>query len=263
MTEDRSLSIMIGLFVWGACMAALVLCLAPWAEAALGPDPYCRLSKDHICVDATYTGDTISVSGVADPGAQVIIKVASPAASMKLARKAKVGPIWMNVSDVEFGNTPAFYQVNCTGALEPLLPAALLDSLGLGYDGLKHQMQLSPAAENTEVNFKEFIGLKESEGLYKVRPDSVRVDGKGQFQSTFIWPSNAPAGPYQVTVYEVKDGRVLHQATSQVVVEKVGLIRWLANMAQHDGATYGLLAIASALGAGLVVGFVFKGAKAH
>ncbi len=247
------------LMVGWAALAALLLAVPAAADISSGQ--YCCLSKERICVNYNFTGDTVAVSGLAEPGAEVIVKVSSPPASLKLARKGRVGPIWMNVSEAEFRNAPAFYKVNCTQTLNPVLPSGLLNRLGLGYDGLKSQITVSPAEEDSPENFQEFIGLKESEGLYDMGPRSVQVDSQGVFHTSFEWPSNAPAGPYTVTVYEVKDGRLLREATGRLSVETVGLTRWLADLAQHNGAAYGLLAVASALGAGLVVGFIFKGAK--
>jgi len=247
-----------------AAMVVAGLILTSPQARAVPEGHYCTLSKDRICVDSTYMGDQIDVSGAALPGAEVIIKVTSAPGPMKLARKGKVGPIWMNVADVAFDNAPAFYKVNCTETLNPALSPQQMSSLGLGYNGLKSQIAVKPAAEDSPANFKEFIGLKEGSGLYEVKPHSVAVDRQGSFRTSFAWPSNAPAGPYTVTVYEVKDGKLVRQASRQLTVERVGLARWLADMAQNHGAAYGLLAIATALSAGLVVGFVFKGAsKGH
>jgi uncharacterized protein (TIGR02186 family) len=224
--------LMVGWAALAACAAALML-LGP-AAANISSGQYCCLSKERICVNYNFSGDSVAVSGLAEPGAEVIVKVSSPPASLKLARKGKVGPIWMNVSEAEFRNAPAFYKVNCTQTLNPVLPSELLNRLGLGYDGLKSQITVSPAREDSPENFQEFTGLKESERLYEVKPRSVQVDSQGVFHTSFEWPSNAPAGPYTVTVYQVKDGRLLREATGRLSVETVGLTRWLADLAQHS-----------------------------
>jgi uncharacterized protein (TIGR02186 family) len=246
-----------------AIAVGLALAGPPGVAATPVPDGYCCLSKEHIGIDSTYAGDTVSVSGRAEPGAYIVVKVSSPPASLKLSRKGRVGPIWMNVSEVEFDHAPAFYQINCTETLNPVLPPELMADLGLGYEGLKSGMAVTPPSEDTPANFKEFVGLKESQGLYHVQPRSVKVDPEGVFHTVFSWPTNAPPGPYTVTVYEIRDGKVIGQADSVVRLEKVGFTRWLADMARTNGALYGLLAVLSALGAGLVVGFLFKGAKGH
>jgi hypothetical protein len=65
-------------------------------------------------------------------------------------------------------------------------------------------------------------------------------------------------------VYAVKEGKVVEQATSKVLVEQVGVVKGLAGMAKNNGALYGILAIIAALGAGFGVGMVFKkGGGAH
>jgi uncharacterized protein (TIGR02186 family) len=266
MNEENYSTTLLAILAWGLVMVTVVLAFSPWAESSPVVEQscrYCALSKDRVCIDSTYTGDSVTVSGLTEPGAEVIVKVSSPPADLKLSRKGRVGPIWMNVASVDFDHAPAFYQVNCSQTLNPVLSPEMMSKLGLGYQGLRSQIAIAPAAENTAANYTEFISLKESQDLYGVRPHSVRIDPEGGFQTAVRWPSNAPPGPYDVMVYQVKNGQVVRQASARVNLEKVGLTRWLADLARDNGAAYGLLAVASALGAGLVVGFVFKGAKGH
>jgi hypothetical protein len=89
-------------------------------------------------------------------------------------------------------------------------------------------------------------------------------NGKHTYFMKFKWPYQAAPGNYLVTVYAVKGGKVVEQATSGVLVEQVGGVKALAGMAKKNGALYGLLSILSALGAGFGVGLVFrKGGGAH
>ena len=62
----------------------------------------------------------------------------------------------------------------------------------------------------------------------------------------------------------MKDGKVVDQAESRVLVEQAGIVKTLAGMAKNKAALYGLISIVSALGAGFGVGLVFrKGGGAH
>jgi Putative transmembrane protein (Alph_Pro_TM) len=78
------------------------------------------------------------------------------------------------------------------------------------------------------------------------------------------WPYQAAPGDYLVTVYAVKNGKVVEQAESKVNVEQVGTVKTLATMAKNSAAFYGILSIGIALGAGFGVSLVFrKGGGSH
>jgi len=78
------------------------------------------------------------------------------------------------------------------------------------------------------------------------------------------WPYQAAPGAYTVTVYAVKNGKVVETAESQVTVQQVGMVKSLATMAKNRAAIYGFLSIGIALGAGFGVGMIFrKGGGAH
>jgi len=69
---------------------------------------------------------------------------------------------------------------------------------------------------------------------------------------------------YTVTVYAVKNKKIVEQAESKVQVEQAGIVKRLAGMAKNNAAVYGILSIMAALGAGFGVGLIFrKGGGAH
>jgi hypothetical protein len=72
------------------------------------------------------------------------------------------------------------------------------------------------------------------------------------------WPYQAPPGSYTVTVYAVKDKKVVETATSGVLVEQVGGVKSFADMAKNNAAVYGIISILAALSAGFGVGLVFR-----
>jgi hypothetical protein len=67
-----------------------------------------------------------------------------------------------------------------------------------------------------------------------------------------------------VTVYAVKNNKVVEQAEAKVLVEQVGMVKALAGMAKNSAAFYGFLSVGVALGAGFGVGMIFrKGGGSH
>jgi len=229
-----------------------------------------KANHDHISIDFFYHGSTVSVSGITDPGADLIIKIASPEGHEALKEKGKVGGIlWMNVDTMKFEHVPNLYSIHSTRKLDDMLSTDEMDKYVVGYPALSRHAAIEPAANADEKAkwFGEFIKYKEKSKLYTTTDGKIEVKDEGGKQSYYIltqWPYQAPPGDYVVTVYEVKDGKVIDQAESKVLVEQAGIVKRLAGMAKNNAALYGLLSIVSALGAGFGVGLIFrKGGGAH
>ncbi|MBI5847387.1 MAG: TIGR02186 family protein [Nitrospirae bacterium] len=229
-----------------------------------------KANHDHINIDFFYHGSTVSVSGITDPGTDLIIKIASPEGHEALKEKGKVGGIlWMNVETMNFEYVPNLYSIHSTRKLEDLISRDEMDKYVVGYPALGRHAAIEPIANAVEKEkwFSEFIKYKEQSKLYSTTDGKIELKEKDGKQSYYIltqWPYQAPPGDYIVTVYAVKDGKVVDQAVSKVQVEQAGVVKTLAGMAKNSAALYGLLSILSALGAGFGVGLVFRqGGGAH
>lgn len=229
-----------------------------------------KANHDHINIDFFYHGSTVSVSGITDPGTDLIIKIASPEGHEALKEKGKVGGIlWMNVETMKFENVPNLYTIHSTKKLEDIISRDEMDKYVIGLPALGRHAVVEPAANAAEKDrwFNEFIKYKEKSKLYTVTDGKIEMKDKDGKQSYYIltqWPYQAPPGDYIVTVYAVKNGKVVDQAVSKVLVEQAGVVKTLAGMAKNNAALYGLLSIFSALGAGFGVGLIFrKGGGAH
>jgi hypothetical protein len=249
-----------------AAAAALGLLAAGPARAELTA----KANHDHISVDFRYHGSSVSVRGVADPDADLVIKIASADGHEVLKEKGKkAGVLWMNVGTLEFKETPRLYEVHSTRPVQELLPDAEADRYVLGYPALARHVQIAPVSSEAEKSkwFGEYVKFKEDSNLYATSSGKITFsekDGKRQYYINTPWPFQAPPGDYLVTVYAVKDGKVVETADSKVLVEQVGGVKYLATMAKNQGALYGLFSILAALGAGFGVGLVFrKGGGAH
>jgi Putative transmembrane protein (Alph_Pro_TM) len=227
-------------------------------------------SQDRISIGFFYAGSEVSVSGLSDPGDDYIVAVTSPECHQALKRKGKVGgALWMNVGELKCERVPNLYFVQCSKKLDDLLPVCEQDRCVLGYPALERHMSMEPVKDQAEKNkwFGEFIRYKESKKLFADSCANFQLSsegGKQKYSMTFAWPYQAPPGDYLVTVYAVKDKKVVGQAASKVTVEQVGAVKKLATMAKNQGALYGILAIVTAITAGFGVGIIFgKGGGAH
>jgi hypothetical protein len=260
----------------GNSFARKLLVLA--AAAAVGPlaagparaELTAKANHDHITVDFLYHGSTVSVRGVADPDADLIIKIASADGHEVLKEKGKAaGVLWMNVGTLAFEKTPKLYEIFSTRPPRELLSAEEADRYELGYSALSRHVEIKPIGSEAEKEkwFGEYVKFKEASKLYARTVGQIAFAEKEGKRTYFIntpWPYQAAPGEYLATVYAVRNGRVVETAESKVLVEQVGGVRYLASMAKGQAALYGLLSILVAIGSGFGVGLVFrKGGGSH
>jgi uncharacterized protein (TIGR02186 family) len=228
-------------------------------------------NHDHITIDFFYHGSTVSVRGMSDPGVDLVVKITSPEGHQLLKQKGKVaGTLWMNVGQLKFEQTPNFYEVFSTKKVEDILSREELEKYVIGYSALAKHVEITPVANEEEKAkwFDEFVKFKEESKVYTTSAGKIETtmnaEGKQEYYILTAWPYQAQPGDYLVSVYAVKDNKVVEQAQSKVNVEQVGMVKTLATMAKNSPAIYGFLSIGVALGAGFGVSLVFrKGGGSH
>jgi uncharacterized protein (TIGR02186 family) len=229
-----------------------------------------KANHDHISIDFFYHGSSVSVKGVSDPGRDLIVKITSPEGHQTLKRKGKVGGVlWMNVGTLKFEKTPNLYEVFTTRGLDAMLASSEQERHLIGYRALEKHVEIEGAAGPDRAEwFGQFVKFKEASKLYLTKESTIETktlaDGHMEYYVLTPWPYQAAPGDYTVTVYAVKNGKVVEQAESRVKVEQVGMVKTLATMAKNNAAVYGFLSVGIALGAGFGVGMIFrKGGGAH
>jgi len=230
-----------------------------------------RANHDHITIDFFYHGSTVGVKGVSDAGRDLVIKITSPEGHQVMKKKGKVaGLLWMNVGTLAFEKTPNLYEVFSTRKIGDILSVEERGKHTLGYEALAAHVEVAPVADASEKAqwFNEFVKFKEESNLYKSDFGKIEMkdlpDGRQEYYIQTQWPYQAAPGDYTVSVYAVKNGKVVEQAESHVKVEQVGMVKALAGMAANSAAFYGFLSVGIALSAGFGVGMVFrKGGGSH
>jgi uncharacterized protein (TIGR02186 family) len=229
-----------------------------------------KANHDRITVDFFYHGSTVSIRGVSDPGTDLVVKIASPEREQTLRQKGKVGGVlWMNVGKLTFEHVPSLYFIESTKNLSDMLSEEELNKYVLGYSALEKHSEVTPASSAAEKEkwFDEFVSFKMASKLYAASYGKITTTREGDSQQYYIllnWPYQASPGEYTVSVYAVKNNKVVEQAETKVSVEQVGTVKSLATMAKSNAAVYGVLSILAALGAGFGVGLIFrKGGGAH
>jgi len=222
-----------------------------------------KANHDHITVDFFYHGSTVSVRGISDPDTDLIIKITSDDGHQILREKGKVGGVlWMNVGELKLDRVPNMYFLHSTKNIEEILSPDQMDKYVMGYPALEKHVGMN-ASDQAEKDkwFNEFVKFKESSKLYGATTGQISLTKGTDSQNYYIltqWPYQAPPGNYTVSVYAVKDKKVVETATSNVVVEQVGMVKSFANMAKNNAAEYGFISVFAALAAGFGVGMIFR-----
>jgi uncharacterized protein (TIGR02186 family) len=228
-------------------------------------------NHDHITIDFFYHGSTVSIRGISEPGVDLVIKITSPEGHQVLKQKGKVaGVLWMNVGQLKFEQTPNFYEVFSTKKVDDILSREEMEKYVIGYPALAKHVEITPVANEEEKAkwFDEFVKFKEESKVYTTSAGKIETtmnaEGRQEYYILTAWPYQAQPGDYLVSVYAVKDNKVVEQAQSKVNVEQIGMVKTLATMAKNSPAIYGFLSIGVALGAGFGVSLVFrKGGGSH
>jgi uncharacterized protein (TIGR02186 family) len=248
--------------------AAMLGQLLP-ASAAEPPHPeqvQSDISTREISIQSNFTGIDIVLFGAVDfsrtpaldeGSYDVIMVVKGPDQPMVVRRKERVAGIWMNGSAQRFSTVPGFYAVLSTRPFRAVASEEVLQSLGIGLANV--DFGRSDADNVADKEFRAaLIRLRQDHGLFREDDDGVTFLGRSLFRGSVELPVNVPIGRYTTQVFLFRDGKLLSESNSSLQVEKVGFERLVYLLAFRHPFLYGLLAVAIAVGAGLIAWGFFR-----
>ncbi|MFA6013023.1 MAG: TIGR02186 family protein, partial [Desulfobacteraceae bacterium] len=179
-----------------------------------------------------------------------------------------LGLLWMNMGSLKYTGVPSVFFISSQKRVEDMAGAGEGDDLSvnrIGFEGLKKSITVESEKPDTQRYVDELFKLKSQDGLYQEQTGNVTYDSADQgfkaFHITIAMPSRLAPGQYSVHVYSVKDGKITSDAEKPIEAKLVGIPAFLANMAFNHSLLYGVLATLIAVIGGLIIGFVFQGAK--
>lgn len=223
------------------------------------------LSSREISITANFDGSDILIYGAVkrekpEPQNQldVIVTVQGPSQPISVRKKDRRFGIWINTASVEVDRAPSFYAVSSTGNLD-----AILDNT----EDLRHKISISrairsvgaPANVGNSQDFTEaLIRIRMNADLYSRSDNSVELSENTLFSTTIDLPANLVEGPYLTQIYLVRGGRVIDIYATSISVNKVGLERWIYDLAHNQPLIYGLLSLFIAISAGWLASAFFR-----
>jgi uncharacterized protein (TIGR02186 family) len=229
-------------------------------------------SKNLVEIGLSYHGDEIHFFGVSPVrDCDLIIRLtAEKSEEVKLSVKGRVGPFWMSVKQYDVTDAPFMYKIHSTKPIEQIVSPETTQELELGYVAVQKKMKLhlargEAAPDDAAKVFKGLVKIKEDANLYNIIADPKRLEiAEGRlFKHYFRFPPAATEGRYVVESFAFKEGQLLGYGKDIIQIKKVGLEHWLTEVSQNQPVLFGIMAVLIALGAGLLVGMIFKKGGHH
>lgn len=247
------------LWLW---LVLMVLCVLP----SRAEEVVAGLSRDEVSITANFDGSDILIYGAVKRTAppdetsdmEVIITVAGPSQPLTVRKKDRRLGIWINVDSVEIDSAPSFYAVSTTGPLGEILRET---------DDLRHSITIPRAirlvgAADGLRDLDEFtdalIRIRTADNLYQLRENAVKLYDETLFSTAIDLPANLVEGDYSTHIFLTRNGQVIDEVTTVIQVKKVGLERWIYNLAHDQPLVYGLLSLFIAITAGWMASAVFR-----
>lgn len=241
---------------------ALILFLA-LTTSAIAEEIVLGLSRDEVMITATFEGSDILVFGAIKrdkppPAGEtgVIITVAGPSEPVAVRRKEKRFGIWVNADTVNIDAAPSFYAVASSGVLRDILRAS---------EDLRHRVSIPQVIRAVDTNVMDsrsfslaLTRIRAGEDLYQRLDNAVDFSEETLFRTSIEMPANLTEGDYTARIFLTRDGTVVDTYQTTIPVKKVGLERWLYNLAHEQAFLYGLMSLAIAIAAGWLASAAFS-----
>ncbi len=214
------------------------------------------LSQNAVQITATFVGSEILIFGAVkreapapDSDLGVVVVVEGPSHAITVRRKDKRMGIWVNTDAVEVQRAPSFYAISTSAPFAELIDEDVDRALHIS---IPESIRIFSSTDVADPeNFAEaVIRIRENAGLYKIQEGGVTITDDTLFETRIELPANLTEGDYRTRIYLTRGGEVVSAYDTDIDVRKVGLERWLYNLAHEQSVLYGLMSLAIAIAAG-------------
>jgi uncharacterized protein (TIGR02186 family) len=213
------------------------------------------LSQNRVAINTNFDGSEILVFGaikrdgpIPEGDLHVIVTVSGPFEPVVVRLKAREMGIWVNSEAVVVDHAPSFYAVATSAPWSEVISDT---------EDLRHKISIGRAIRSVGVDVADALSFTEAlirvrlrNGLYQTRLESVKVTDATLFNMQIALPSNLTEGNYTVRFFLTREREVIDVSSTTIFVRKVGLERFLFNLAYEWPLAYGVFAIVIAISAG-------------
>ncbi|MFT7105636.1 MAG: hypothetical protein ACJAVT_000150 [Yoonia sp.] len=185
----------------------------------------------------------------------MIVTVAGPDMPVTVRKKDRRLGIWVNTESVDVDVAPTFYAVATNRPLEEIL--TFTEDLNTRISTQRAIRSVGATVDNAQSFAEALIRIRSGQGLYQRLPTGVLVQEESLFRTLIPLPANLTEGDYKAEIYLTRGGQIVDLYTTIIPVKKVGLERWLYNLAHENAFLYGLMSLSIAIAAGWGASAVF------
>lgn len=227
------------------------------------------LSAEQVSIQSNFTGTEIVIFGqvgrdfssISRPGKyDLVILVVGPSETVTTRRKGRFLGVWVNRDSERFQNVPSFYALASTAPVGSMAQREVLDEHGIGLNHLNLAIERGssvPLSDRDDFR-RSFLRLRQAQGLYSQRTESIEFLTETMFRTTVPLPANIPVGTYQIKSFLFQDGVLLSERDQNLTVAKTGFEQVTYSLAHDYSAAYGVLAVLLAIFTGWLAGVIFR-----
>ena len=249
--------------------AYVLTAMISFVGPAVSQDIVLGLSKQEIGITAFFDGSEILIFGAvkheseasSEGDLDVVVTISSPRSPVTVRRKEKRLGIWVNVDALEVDLAPSFYAVATTRPFDEVVSKASDLWHQISVRQLIRAVSVPVAVENPEEFTEALVRVRENDGLYQTLSGAVILQDQTLFSTSVSLPSNLVEGAYTARIFLMNDGDVVSEYQTSIDVRKVGMERWLYNLAHERPVVYGLLSLAIAIFAGWAAAAAFRAVR--
>lgn len=247
-------------------MGRILLLLLTLATPAAAEEVVAGLSQDRVAITTNFDGSEILIFGAVkreveinrDFPLEVVITVAGPSSETIVRRKDRRFGIWVNVEEAHIDAAPSFYAVATSNDW--------IDSVR-DVEDLRHDISVRRAiravgiasmVEDVDAFTGALIRIRERNDLYQTNIGSIEFEESTLFNTRIQLPANLTEGDYTTRFFLTRRGEVIDRYETTIYVQKVGLERFLYNLAHERPLIYGLLSLTIAIIAGWGASAIFR-----
>lgn len=223
-----------------------------------------------VAVTSSFRGAEIVLFGAiddtksawsSDSPYDVIVAIEGREEPIVMRKKSNVGGIWINTQSARFEHVPSFYAVQSTRPLEEIADSALYRKHRIGIENILTRPTTN-GAPLSQAEAKAYtdalLRLKRENKLYVEQEGGVSFTGRVLFRASIDLPPSVAVGTLVARVYLFRDRALLASYTSNIRMERQGLMRYMHQLAFTHQLLYGVLAVLLAAMAGIGASAVFR-----
>ncbi len=245
-----------------AFLAAAWLTLTP--VAAQAETIVAGLSQNRVSITATFVGSEILIFGAIKRDAPtpdemlgITVVIEGPSHPITVRRKEKRLGIWVNTDSVDVNYAPSFYAIATSGPFDQMITPEIDEVRRISIPSSISVLQTEGGPD--AADFAEaVIRIRSKNGLYRMQEGAVNIAQDTLFDTRIELPANLTEGVYSARIYLTRDGEVVATHTAHIDVQKVGLERWIYNLAHEQAFLYGLMSLFIAVAAGWGASAAFR-----